>query len=434
MGRWKNDKNGSNKAPTRWEVAESAKERENRAYEVFTEMLIKKLEKVKSDWKKPWFTDGQRPWPKSLYGKWYHGMNALMLSFLCEEKDYKVPVFATSARIYDLNYRKGQDGVRIPLTDDKGEKLPFVHVLKGEKSFPVFLSQTNVVHKDTGEKITYADYLELDDKEKENYKTYHNMKVYNVFNVDQTNIKEARPELYQKLVSENLPQEKEFDEKTNMFEPLDILVGNSEAYWLCPIHLKYQDQAYYSPSRDEIILPMKEQFIKAGNPESFYGTMLHEMVHSTGSEKWLNRLGKEYDPQAYAREELVAELGAALACHRYGMDKVIKEDSLPYLKGWLENLHQKPDYIRTVLKDVKLATSYIFCRVEACREVYLDKQAKLDGREDDDVSVDMDDEGNEVSEGNGLLADKKQGEEEGKTEGQKEDSPEAQHRRGGFHR
>ncbi len=434
MDRWKNKEKTDN-TPSRWEIAERAKERENRAYDTYTELLIEKLEKVKDDWKKPWFSEGDMPWPKSFYGKWYHGMNALMLSFHCEKQGYRIPVFATSARINELNTRKDKDGLRRPAVDGEGKKLPFVHVLKGEKSFPVFLSNTIVEHKVTGEKIPWEEYTRLDDEEKEDYKTRHNMKVYPVFNIDQTNIKEARPELYQKLVSENLPQEKEIGED-HIFEPLDILVGNSSAFWLCPIKPIWQNQAYYSPKENEIVVPMKEQFIKAGNPESYYGTLLHEMIHSTGHESVLNRLGKEYDPQEYAREELVAELGAALACHRYGMDKVIKEDSLPYLKGWLNNLHEKPGYIRTVLKDVKLATSYVFSRVEAVREVYLDKAAKLDGREDDDASVDIDDEGLQVSEGgNGLLADKKQGEEEGRTgcKEQSEDPQEAQHRRG-FHR
>ena len=135
------------------------------------------------------------------------------------------------------------------------------------------------------------------------------------------------------------------------------------------------------------------------------------------------------------KEELVAELGAAMCCHRYGMDKVIKQDSLPYLKSWLDQLHEKPEFIRNVLKDVKAATNVIFTHIEAVRENRLDKIAKLDGREED-AGLDMDEDGNELSEGSdAILADKKQGEEEGRTKGEEDDNkqkPHMLHSRYGF--
>lgn len=75
----------------------------------------------------------------------------------------------------------------------------------------------------------------------------------------------------------------------------------------------------------------KEQF-QSG--EAFYGTLFHEMVHSTGAEGVLDRLQPtSFGSKEYAREELVAELGSALIAQRYGMTKHIKEDSCAYLKG-----------------------------------------------------------------------------------------------------
>ena len=429
---WRNKQQPNKGGSKRWN-AETNKEKENAAYEVFTEMLIKKLEKVSADWKKPWFTEGQAPWPKSHYGKYYHGMNALMLTLLCEEKGYKIPVFATSKRWGEYNFTRDENGNRVVKTDEKGEKLPFVHVKAGERGFPVFFTSTTVQNRHTGEYIKWSDYVNMSDEEKENYKTSKGMpKVYMVHNVDQTNLKESRPEIYEKLMKENMPQENEYVGETFSFEPLDTIVSND--FWVCPIKPKVQDQAYYSPREDEIVIPDMKQFISTGNPQAYYGTMIHEMIHSTGHESRLNRFSKEYDPQAYAREELVAELGAAITCHKYGMDKTLKKDSLPYLKGWLNSLHEKPEFIRTVLKDVKLAVSEVFCRIEATRAVYQNKEAKLDGREDDDVSMEMDEEGNAVSEGNEVLPDKKQGEEEGKTEGKKNDQAEQEHQRRGFHR
>ena len=84
------------------------------------------------------------------------------------------------------------------------------------------------------------------------------------------------------------------------------------------------------------------------------------MTHSTGAENQLNRLKpSSFGSKEYAREELVAEMSAALVSQRYGMSKVIKEDSLPYLKSWLDSLKEEPSFIKTVLQDVKKASGMI---------------------------------------------------------------------------
>lgn len=131
----------------------------------------------------------------------------------------------------------------------------------------------------------------------------------------------------------------------------------SEDLWVCPITPKYQDRAYYSISKDEIVVPEKAQF-KDG--ESFYGTLLHEMTHSTGAESRLGRIKPAaFGSADYAREELVAELGSALVAQRYGMSRHLKEDSAAYLKSWLGSLKESPQFIKTTLLDVKKATSVI---------------------------------------------------------------------------
>ena len=132
--------------------------------------------------------------------------------------------------------------------------------------------------------------------------------------------------------------------------------------WICPIRLQHQDNAYYSISKNEIVVPEKEQF-KSG--ESFYGTLFHEMTHSTGAEGVLDRLKPTaFGSEEYAREELVAELGSALVAQRYGMTKHIKEDSCAYLKGWLQELKESPQFIKTTLLDVRKASSMITQQVD----------------------------------------------------------------------
>lgn len=140
----------------------------------------------------------------------------------------------------------------------------------------------------------------------------------------------------------------------------------AENLWVCPISLEHQDNAYYSISKDAIVLPEKSQFI---NGETFYGTLLHEMTHSTGAEGRLDRIKPAaFGSKEYAREELVAELGSALVASQYGITKTIKEDSALYLGSWLDVLKESPEFLKTTLFDVKKASSMIAQRIDAVAE------------------------------------------------------------------
>lgn len=89
------------------------------------------------------------------------------------------------------------------------------------------------------------------------------------------------------------------------------------------------------------------------------------MTHSTGAKDVLDRFKPSaFGSPEYAREELVAELGSALVAQRYGMTKHIKEDSCAYLKGWLDELKESPQFIKTTLLDVKRASSLITQKVD----------------------------------------------------------------------
>lgn len=321
---------------------------EDKALDLFAEMMIEKLETIGKDWKKPWFTEGALQWPRNLSGREYNGMNALMLMLHCEKEGYTIPRFCTFDCVQRLN-KPGKDG----------EELPRVSVLKGEKSFPVMLTTFTCIHKETKEKIKYDDYKNLSNDEKEQYNVYPKLQVFRVFNVAQTNLKEARPELWEKLEKEN---GRPFVHEGEMFcfEPADRMIRDN--LWICPINVKHQDDAFYSISKNEITVPEKVQF-KDG--EAFYGTLFHEMGHSTGAEGVLNRFKPtSFGSKEYSDEELVAELCGALISQRYGMVKHIKEDSCPYLKSWLDNLKESPQYIKTVLMDVKKASSMITQKID----------------------------------------------------------------------
>lgn len=319
---------------------------EDKALDLFADMMIERIETISKDWSKPWITEGSLGWPKNLSGREYNGMNALMLLLHCEKNGYKIPRFCTFDCVQRLNKPTEKQA-------KEGVELPRVSVNRGEKSFPVMLTTFTCIHKETKEKIKYDDYKMLSDEEKKMYNVYPKMQVFRVFNVQQTNLQEARPELWNKLANGDAIKLDEGDKMS--FEPMDVMIRDNR--WICPIKPMHQDKAYFSISKNEIMVPEKAQF-KDG--ESYYGTLWHEMTHSTGIEGQLDRIKPAaFGSDEYAREELVAELGSALVAQRYGMSKALKEESCAYLKSWLEQLKESPQFIKTTLLDVKKASSLV---------------------------------------------------------------------------
>lgn len=334
---------------------------EDRALDKFAELMIQKVETLQGDWKKPWFTPGVAQPPKNLSGRAYNGMNSIILMMQQENNGWETNRYATFDRIIALNYEKNKEGTRVPATDAEGNKLPQISVNKGEKSTPVFLTIFNVVDPETKERINYDDYKRLTEEERAKYNVYPKLQVYNVFNLSQTNMKEARPEMYEKFLNETKGEIRQSSEGMASFPAIDTMIDKN--LWYCPIKPTKGDDAYYSISKDEIVIPVKEQFVDG---ESFYSNLLHEMAHSSGADGRLNRLKPtSFGSEAYAREELVAELTAALVSSQHGMEKHVKEDSAAYLKNWIDSLKKSPDFIKTTLMDVKKASSVINNRINA---------------------------------------------------------------------
>lgn len=335
---------------------------EDRALDKFAELMIEKISTLQGDWKKPWFSPQAAQLPRNLSGRQYNGMNSIILMLQQEKNGWNTSRYATFDRIMGLNYAQDKEGKRHPLTDENGEKLPMVSVKKGEKSTPVMLTTFTVVHSETKEKIKYDDYRQMNEEERAKYNVYPKLQVFNVFNLDQTNLKEARPEMYEKFVNESQGLVEGSEKEMESFPAIDAMIDKD--LWVCPIKPVNGDSAYYSPSRDVIVIPEKKQFVDG---ESFYSNLLHEMSHSTGSQSRLDRLkpGQSFGSKEYAREELVAELTAALVSSQYGMTKHVKSDSAAYLKSWLNNLQEDPSFIKSTLLDVKRSASFIGQRVDA---------------------------------------------------------------------
>lgn len=327
---------------------------EDKALDLFAEMMIEKIESINKDWKKPWFTEGALQWPKNLNGREYNGLNAFMLLLQCEKQGWKIPRFCTFDCVQRLNNTEKKNA--------NGEALPRVSVLKGERSFPVFITTFTCIDKDTKERIKYDDYKLLSEAERAMYHVYPKLQVYHVFNLDQTNLRESRPEMYQSYLDEAEGRKFESAEGMKDFPALDAMIEKD--LYVCPIKPTRGDDAYYSISKDVIVVPEKAQFVDG---ESFYSNLLHEMGHASGSPSRLDRLkpGQSFGSAAYAREELVAELTAALVSSQYGMEKHVKSDSAAYLKSWLDSLHEDPTFIKSTLLDVKRASSFISQRLDA---------------------------------------------------------------------
>ena len=119
-----------------------------------------------------------------------------------------------------------------------------------------------------------------------------------------------------------------------------------------------EGRAYYRPSTDEITMPRFESFI---GPEHYYSTLAHELVHWTGSKHRLERAtaAKCVDTATYAKEELVAELGAAFLCADFGIEVATREDHLSYLASWLKALKNDKRLIVTAASQASRAADLL---------------------------------------------------------------------------
>ena len=121
------------------------------------------------------------------------------------------------------------------------------------------------------------------------------------------------------------------------------------------------DKAYYSPSHDGIVMPDIRQFLSS---ESYYGTLFHEITHSTGHKTRLNRdFSGKHGSKSYAKEELVAEIGAAILCSSVGIDnEEVFANNVAYIQSWikaLENDHRLIIYAASKAeKAVKLVLDF----------------------------------------------------------------------------
>lgn len=116
------------------------------------------------------------------------------------------------------------------------------------------------------------------------------------------------------------------------------------------------NRAFYSPQNDRIAVPNLQDF---SNPESFYATWAHECIHSTGHKNRLARdLYNEFGTPGYAREELVAELGAVMLCDRLEISSDFTNHAA-YLEHWIKMLQESPKILYKILSESRKAADLI---------------------------------------------------------------------------
>jgi antirestriction protein ArdC len=246
-------------------------------YQQVTDSIIKQLESGATPWVKQWNGSSSAD-HNAVSGKGYNGINTLILTMSAAAGGFKSNQWATYKQWLTLGgqVRKGTKGTTI-----------------------IFYSPV------TGSK-TAADGSE---------KTYHYvLKAYSVFNADQI-------DGYTPPVVTVKP--------FNSIAALEALATDSGAV------IKHGgDKAFYSPTSDFIQMPNKCDFT---NEAAYYATLLHEMSHWSGNAARLNRdLSGRFGNEAYAAEELIAELSAAFLCAEYQIDGDLRHAG--YIASWLRIL------------------------------------------------------------------------------------------------
>lgn len=279
-------------------------------YEMVTDRIISQLENNIIPWQKPWAGIRSGSFNR-ISKKPYSLLNQMLLKYDGEYASYKQ-------------------------WQDIGG-----HVRKGAKSEIVVFWKIQPVeeeHEDGTKEVKQIPFL----------------RYYNVFHISQVDGVEPLPK-----------------EELKDIEPIEKAESILYDYWTREhiiIEHKTGDDAYYSPSRDLIRLPLFEQFI---NTNEYYSTAFHESVHSTMKESRCNRAEERKDKlvafgsEDYSKEELVAEIGSANLMNIVGIETSgTFRNSTAYIQNWLSVLRNDTKFIVSASSKAEKAVKYILNEAE----------------------------------------------------------------------
>ena len=261
-----------------------------------TAKVMEALERGTVPWEKPWRSAAGLLPTSVQTGRPYRGINVWLLTISAEVGGYASPYWLTfnQAKEFGGTVRKGEKGTLVVFWKRLEVKDPESPDVDGEPAT----------------------------------KTIPMLRHYTVFNLEQTD-DVTMPPRFQPDATEHEPVEPG--------EALDAIVAG----YVDGPKIRHQAGAgaSYSPFADVITLPALEQF---DSSVAYSSALLHEMTHSTGHASRLNRFERNGEPQhfgteRYAREELVAEMGAAMLAAIGGIETRIEQNA-SYIKGWLSAL------------------------------------------------------------------------------------------------
>lgn len=267
-------------------------------YQDITDRIVAALEQGVAPWIKPWATQANGLIPhNAVSGRAYNGVNFIILS--CAPYASNGWLTYKQAKELGGNVRKGEKGTQI-----------------------VFWSFPKITDKETGE-----------------VKTVPFAKGFTVFNVEQCE-------------GLDMAKVKGFTPAAQGATAINALAASAGA------DVRHGGgSAYYNPSSDFIAMPAADTFV---SEEAYAGTLAHELVHWTGHKDRCDRaFGKRFGDDAYAFEELVAEIGSAFVCASSGipLENLQHEN---YIASWLKVLKTDKRAIFTASSQAKKAADWLF--------------------------------------------------------------------------
>ena len=298
------------------------------AEEILTNQLIEFFEKGNT-FKKDWNTTTKGKLLNCQTSAEYNGSNVVLLMMHQILGGYPHSIYCGfgQGKALKLKLKKGSTSARI--------LMPILH-------------SEDKIDPETKKPILDA----LGDPVKNKWTTY---KTACVFNIDQFEDSEQKQKILDKFVSTPDAQVQKFkdhkptEKLINSYikrESIDVFFGGNSAF--------------YTPSADTVTMPEKEQFTSQCG---FYGTYLHELIHSSGHQKRLNRptlTAPNTDRKSYSTEELITELAAVNLCHELKITTIDKiQNSAAYLESWVKTLKADKKILFKLLNQSNKAIKYL---------------------------------------------------------------------------
>ncbi|WP_395074543.1 ArdC family protein [Flavobacterium sp.] len=283
-------------------------------YSYITDLIINTIEKEGHlPWQKNWVGSGAEGAAKNYVSKKeYSGANFILnfdIKFDEEGKGYLVPI--TFIQPYYLTFNQIRETKASLKKDSKARRVIYYTM--------IFNYDNGTLKLKTTDKAKFNEFVRTYGLTKEDLKKYLQkipvIKYYNVFRADDcTGLTFPEPKANKNV------------------NPIDEAQRLIDGYKNPPAYTFVGDKAYYQPASDTVNMPKINAF---KSEASYYCTYFHELVHSTGAKKRLERdFSGSFGSKPYAFEELIAELGAVFLCSEAGILFQTKDNSAKYLKNW----------------------------------------------------------------------------------------------------